>query len=398
MALTVEERREINRQNASHSTGPKSPEGRRRASLNAMTHGLRAETLALPGEDPEELRQMTDDWLDYHQPQSPGQRAAIDRCVYSILQGRRCARFQAAVVAEQVRKAELEWAWEHEDELARLKKLLKTEPDEAVRLLRRSALGCRWMLAEWADLAEGLDEDGMWVNSRRDRAIRLLGHSTENKHIKDHEDAYLLRFYNLYAHEEPPAVSVAYLADPKVIPDTLTRTIDGTWRPDPESSRQTLREMIAEQVEELASLEERLRVEIEGPSLAGAVERAMALRGPDGVLLARYERMHDAMYNRAFKTLTQGEKEAAKGDAPGGSASQSNDPFGGVEVLDFAVGRAGAPNEANEGGPVGASAGAVGTPLPGMRVALVDALGPDEGVTGPTSPVGGFETPPARGS
>src|SRR3954453_153497 len=79
MALTPEERREINIKNASHSTGPRSPEGRRRASLNAIKHGLRAEALALPHEDVEELKQMTDDWLDYHQPKSPGERAAVDR-------------------------------------------------------------------------------------------------------------------------------------------------------------------------------------------------------------------------------------------------------------------------------------------------------------------------------
>jgi hypothetical protein len=54
--------------------------------------------------------------------------------------------------------------------------------------------------------------------------------------------------------------------------------------------------------------------------------------------------------------------------------------------------------QANEGGPVGASAGAVGTPLTGIETALVDELGHKTGVAAPSAPLGGFETPPARGS
>jgi hypothetical protein len=362
-----------------------------------MTHGLRAESLALPHEDAEELRQMTDDWLDYHQPQSPGERAAVDSCVYARLQLRRCARFQAAAVEEQVRKASFEWEWACEDELERLKKLLKTEPGEAVRHLKRSALGCRWMLAQWAELAEALDREGTWVDSRRDRAIRLLGHGPENKHIKDDENAFLVRFYVLFAHDKPMPSMVDYLTDPKTMPDTLTRKLDG-WRPDAESCRDGLRFLVAREVEKLRALEERLRVEIEEPSRAGAEERASALRGPDGVLRARYVRMHDSMYNRAYKELKQAEKEAAGEDAPDSTAPAAQDPFGAVEVLDLAVGRAGAPNEANEGGPVGASPGAVGTPSAGIKMARVDVSGCKGGVTGPKSPLGGVETPPARGS
>jgi hypothetical protein len=182
---------------------------------------------------------------------------------------------------------------------------------------------------------------------------------------------------------------VDYLTDPKTMPDTLVRMLDG-WRPDPETCREGLRRMIAKETEGLAALEERLRVEIEEPSRAGAIERAEMLRGPDGVLLARYVRMHDSMYNRAFKTLTQGEKEAAKEDA----SASAVDPFAEVEVLDLSVGRAGAPNEANQEG----ASGAVGTPSAGIKMARVDESGPGEGVTGPTNPLGGFETPPARGS
>jgi hypothetical protein len=45
------DRAEINRQNAAHSRGPISPEGKRRVSLNALRHGLTGHTVVLPSED-----------------------------------------------------------------------------------------------------------------------------------------------------------------------------------------------------------------------------------------------------------------------------------------------------------------------------------------------------------
>src|SRR3954465_12109464 len=125
MAVTAEQRREINRKNASRSTGPKTREGKEKARQNALTHGLRAETLALPNENAEELSQLTDEWLEYYQPASPGMRAMLDRAVYSTVQSRRCERFHAAAVAEQVRNAEEEWDGAQEAQVEGFKAMLK---------------------------------------------------------------------------------------------------------------------------------------------------------------------------------------------------------------------------------------------------------------------------------
>ena len=141
MALTPEARAAINRRNAQASTGPRSESGKSRASMNAYKHGLRAEKFALPAEDREELEQLTDEWLDYYRPESPGRRALLDRAVLATLQLRRNARFQAEELSQQVRSADERFVCEQDDQVEALTAQLEEDPAAAVRALRRSAAG-----------------------------------------------------------------------------------------------------------------------------------------------------------------------------------------------------------------------------------------------------------------
>jgi len=43
---------EINRANSQHSTGPKTPDGKKTSSMNALSHGLTSQTVVMPAEDP----------------------------------------------------------------------------------------------------------------------------------------------------------------------------------------------------------------------------------------------------------------------------------------------------------------------------------------------------------
>ena len=61
-------RAEINRANAQHSTGPKTPEGKHRSSLNALRHGLTGQIIVLPGDDLEAYQRHVDSYVNQCKP------------------------------------------------------------------------------------------------------------------------------------------------------------------------------------------------------------------------------------------------------------------------------------------------------------------------------------------
>jgi hypothetical protein len=69
----------INRniENASHSTGPRTDEGKSIASQNSLKHGLASGTLLIPGEDPAAYEALVADFICQHEPQTPGEEIAI---------------------------------------------------------------------------------------------------------------------------------------------------------------------------------------------------------------------------------------------------------------------------------------------------------------------------------
>jgi hypothetical protein len=77
--LISDEQQESNRQNAQHSTGPKSPEGKEAVRLNALTYGLRARDLILPNEDPEEYKQLWARLEAEWQPQTHTERLYLQQ-------------------------------------------------------------------------------------------------------------------------------------------------------------------------------------------------------------------------------------------------------------------------------------------------------------------------------
>ena len=67
----VVDRAAINRQNAQHSTGPRTAAGKQRSSLNALRHGLTGQTVVLPNEDHAAYERHSQSLLDECRPKGP---------------------------------------------------------------------------------------------------------------------------------------------------------------------------------------------------------------------------------------------------------------------------------------------------------------------------------------
>ncbi len=84
-----------NRANALKSTGPRSEPGKAASRFNALKHGLDAESLILPGEDPAEYRELADAYHDSHHPQTPDERFHVDALIRAGWHKRRLERVEA---------------------------------------------------------------------------------------------------------------------------------------------------------------------------------------------------------------------------------------------------------------------------------------------------------------
>jgi hypothetical protein len=91
---------EANRRNALKSTGPRTPDGKHRSSLNSLIHGLCAEDASLQDdfETAAEIQDHIDEYLDYHQPADPLERDALIDAAVSRVRLNRILRAESGLL------------------------------------------------------------------------------------------------------------------------------------------------------------------------------------------------------------------------------------------------------------------------------------------------------------
>ena len=96
---TSARQRQANQRNALQSTGPRTADGKRRASRNATKHGLLARDLLLDDEDAAALQALTDGLRNDLHPDGALEDALVDRIVSAFWRLGRCGRIEAGLLA-----------------------------------------------------------------------------------------------------------------------------------------------------------------------------------------------------------------------------------------------------------------------------------------------------------
>ncbi len=105
--MTSDKQADANRRNARKSTGPKTPEGKAVARLNAVKHGLLSQDILLPGEDEAALKELGERMRAELQPVGELESLLVERIIAAQWRLRRLGRVETGI-----------FAWERSEELA----------------------------------------------------------------------------------------------------------------------------------------------------------------------------------------------------------------------------------------------------------------------------------------
>jgi hypothetical protein len=166
-----------NRANASHSTGPKSSAGKSKSKMNALKHGLRAEQVVIPGEDPRAFDAERAAWSADWQPRSHTRAILVERAAATSWRLRRCVRIEGMRLQQMSLRNMLGYDKLVADRIRASVDRLRTEPARAVAELLKDAHGINALRELWDDLANQANELGDWCTfaAHHDRLLAFLG-------------------------------------------------------------------------------------------------------------------------------------------------------------------------------------------------------------------------------
>ncbi|WP_435021855.1 hypothetical protein TA3x_002594 [Tundrisphaera sp. TA3] len=166
-----------NRANALKSTGPTSPEGRRKSSRNALKHGLAGDGVVLPEGEAAEVDVVAAQLVAEMKPSGLMGRILLKRIAVFSHRLDRCGRHDAAMTARRVRDAQKARDAARRAEVNELGVILDIDPDRAVTRLLETPEGIDGLTEAWLVLRGKLAQPGKLAwNEHDDRQLdRLLG-------------------------------------------------------------------------------------------------------------------------------------------------------------------------------------------------------------------------------
>ncbi len=98
--MTSAAQKRANKQNAQHSTGPRTPEGKQRTARNAIKHGFRAKDPLIPGEDRDEFNRHAGELHLELLPTGVLEDNLVEQLIDITWRLKRFSRIEAAIINE----------------------------------------------------------------------------------------------------------------------------------------------------------------------------------------------------------------------------------------------------------------------------------------------------------
>ena len=99
--MATEKQAAANRRNAAKSTGPKSAAGKQITRMNALKHGLQAEHVVIPGEDPEEFEASVRGLEEHYLPVGSLEHILVERITYCTWRLQRANLIETAILRRE---------------------------------------------------------------------------------------------------------------------------------------------------------------------------------------------------------------------------------------------------------------------------------------------------------
>jgi hypothetical protein len=340
---------EANRRNALKSCGPRTEAGKNRSKLNAVTHGMRAETLVLLDEDPQALEDRRAAWAASLLPSDDVERRLVEDAVVSTWQQDRARRAQIARLNLNILTHGVDQDHTNEEEVEKLGRRLFNDrlgpltfyptgcdydemddirckstsfddreddldrPAALVLRLQATLIGCEWLLGQWAELKAILDRGQPWLSSDKLKAVRLLGKQPFD--VIDDRDVALVFLASFVLKGESGrwyleiATEMTESDIRKFRQNAADRQLDLLKPENAAKAREALLGIIERATERLTSRADahRVRAELQA-ALAGDL---LAFDdSPEGERLRRYELAHGRSVARALDLLNKHRRNA----------------------------------------------------------------------------------------
>ena len=300
MALSKEALAEQRRVNGRKSLGPISVSGKRASSMNALTHGMRAEKLFLPSESPEMIQEHVTNWIHWYQPESPASIYLMQQCIYATLVSRRTWLALMSATTSQVEDADLAWNQDRNALVAGQSAALPTQPAAALAALKSTGHGCRFVLQSLRDLGDMFSRDGSWPMELAGAVVNLFGAESGIDQLGRNgrrRTASSCRTFIASSRRTPetagPDCCIAKLKPRLELRRRRTlRDVDlRSWLPGRAVCREWLRGLLAAEIESVSLLEQALRTGKDASDHERLMDQANLL--PEGELsrqVLRYRR------------------------------------------------------------------------------------------------------------